>query len=139
MTQYSFLITFYECELDMLQKAFIHYLELCKQGIKKNDEHARFIFDSVMIKRLRSELRKKTGRSPRVSVDEGEKSALEAALASYLEVCKREIANGARAPFADEKDMIELIREAMKIESSRRAIDFDLWRQRMDSKLKRKE
>jgi hypothetical protein len=123
----------------MLQKAFIHYLELCKQGIKKNDEHARFIFDSVMIKRLRSELRKKTGRSPRVSVDEGEKSALEAALASYLEVCKREIANGARAPFADEKDMIELIREAMKIESSRRAIDFDLWRQRMDSKLKRKE
>jgi hypothetical protein len=139
MTQYSFLITFYECELDMLQKAFTHYLELCKQGIKKNDEHARFIFDSVMIKRLRSELRKKTGRSPRVSVDEGEKSALEAALASYLEVCKREIANGARAPFADEKDMIELIREAMKIESSRRAIDFDLWRQRMDSKLKRKE
>jgi hypothetical protein len=78
MTQYSFLITFYECELDMLQKAFTHYLELCKQGIKKNDEHARFIFDSVMIKRLRSELRKKTGRSPRVSVDEGEKSALEA-------------------------------------------------------------
>jgi hypothetical protein len=35
--------------------------------------------------------------------------------------------------------MIELIREAMKIESSRGAIDFDLWRQRMDSKLKRKE
>ena len=139
MTQYSFLITFYECELEMLQKAFTHYLELCKQGIKKNDEYAHFVFDSVMIKRLRSELRKKTGRSPRVSVDEGEKSALEAALASYLEVCKREIANGARAPFADEKDMIELIREAMKIESSRRAIDFDLWRQRMDSKLKRKE
>ena len=139
MTQYSFLITFYECELEMLQKAFTHYLELCKQGIKKNDEYAHFVFDSVMIKRLRSELRKKTGRSPRVSVDEGEKSALEAALASYLEVCKREIANGARAPFADEKDMIELIREAMKIESSRGAIDFDLWRQRMDSKLKRKE
>ena len=126
MTQYSFLITFYECELEMLQKAFTHYLELCKQGIKKNDEYAHFVFDSVMIKRLRSELRKKTGRSPRVSVDEGEKSALEAALASYLEVCKREIANGARAPFADEKDMIELIREAMKIESSRGAIDFDL-------------
>ena len=126
MTQYSFLITFYECELEMLQKAFTHYLELCKQGIKKNDEYAHFVFDSVMIKRLRSELRKKTGRSPRVSVDEGEKSALEAALVSYLEVCKREIANGARAPFADEKDMIELIREAMKIESSRGAIDFDL-------------
>ena len=61
MTQYSFLITFYECELDMLQKAFTHYLELCKQGIKKNDEYSRFVFDSVMIKRLRSELRKKTG------------------------------------------------------------------------------
>jgi hypothetical protein len=139
MTQYSFLITFYECELEMLQKAFTHYLELCKQGIKKNDEYAHFVFDSVMIKRLRSELRKKTGRSPRVSVDEGEESALEAALASYLEVCEREIANGARAPFADEKDMIELIREAMKIESRRGAIDFDLWQKRMDSKLKRKE
>jgi hypothetical protein len=76
MTQYSFLITFYECELDMLQKALTHYLGLCKQGIKNGD--GRLIFDSVMIKCLRSELRKKTGRSPRVSVDEGEESALEA-------------------------------------------------------------
>jgi hypothetical protein len=117
----------------------ISHFNLPIRGIKKNDEHARFIFDSVMIKRLRSELRKKTGPSPRVSVDEGEESALEAALASYLEVCEREIANGARAPFADEKDMIGLIREAMKIESRRGAIDFDPWRKRMDSKLKRKE
>ena len=104
MTQYSFLITFYECELEMLQKAFT-------QG--------RAVASCL------------SGRGRGVGVGGG--------LASYLEVCEREIANGARAPFADEKDMIELIREAMKIESSRGAIDFDLWRQRMDSKLKRKE
>jgi hypothetical protein len=102
----------------------ISHFNLPIRGIKKNDEHARFIFDSVMIKRLRSELRKKTGPSPRVSVDEGEEAALEAALAGYLEVCEREIANGARAPFADEKDMIGLIREAMKIESRRGGYRF---------------
>jgi hypothetical protein len=133
MARFSFRMTFYECELEMLEKAFTHYLGLCKRGIE-NDEVGHSISDSVMIKGLRSELRKKGRRPSRIMMGALEKSALDAVLASYLDVCEREIAKGATAPFTYEKVMIGLIREAMETESSRGTLDGALALERLGLK-----
>jgi hypothetical protein len=57
MTQYGIRMTFRNIELEVLQKAISHYLNLCKQEIK-NGKDVPFISHSTTLKRIRAELRK---------------------------------------------------------------------------------
>jgi hypothetical protein len=115
MTQYGIGMTFCNIELEVLQKAISHYLNLCKQEIKKGKD-VPFFAHSTTLKRIRAELRKEAKGPLTVSWGELETSALEAALKSYVDVGEREIATDMNKPFLAEMELAKMICEAMRIE-----------------------
>jgi hypothetical protein len=127
MTYYGIGMTFCNIELEMLQKAIAHYLNLCKQEIK-NGNYVPFKGDNTTIKRIRAELGKATKGPLKISLGELERPTLEAALKSYVEAGEREIATDVKKPFRADIELAKAICEAIDVEL-RRAIFTDELRQ----------
>jgi hypothetical protein len=127
MTQYGIRTSFDDEEMKTLKAAVGHYLEVCQREIDKGAT-VPFYAHTIVLTRfpmIRKMFRK---RSSNLSLGESEVSALEAALASYLEVCERKIAGGDTVPFMADRTMAmkisarlsdELIRAIMDVEEVR--------------------
>ena len=124
MTQYGIRMSFCDIELEVLQKAIAHYLNLCKREIK----NGTFQGDSTTIKRIRAELGKATKGPLEISLGELERPTLEAALKSYVEAGEREIATDVKKPFRADIELAKAICEAIDVEL-RRTIFTDELRQ----------
>ena len=108
MTQYGITITFDDAEMKTLQTAVDHYLEKCRREVKRGASVPFYAHRSTLARFLASR-KKALKRTPSLSLGENERIALEAALASYLERCNSEIANGVTVPFTADRAIVEKI------------------------------
>jgi hypothetical protein len=105
MTQFWITVSFDDSERDVLQRALHHYLEVCRQEIKKGGS-VPFEAHRLAIKRFRASLRKQLKQTRSFTMDEGEIDAVQHALQSYLDACERASAKGATM---SDKTMIKKI------------------------------
>jgi hypothetical protein len=84
MTSFGIRVKFSDSEMDLLQKALDHYLNVWRREFRKGNGAAY----SVSIKRFRmtSKAELKYGRG--VSMDEGQIAAVQRVLQTYLEACQ---------------------------------------------------
>jgi hypothetical protein len=124
MTQYGISTSFDDEEMKTLKAAVAHYLEVCQREIDKGAT-APFYAHTIVLTRspmIRKMLRK---RSSNLSLGESEVSALKTALASYLEVCEREIAGGDTVPFMADRTMAMMISARLSDELTRAIMDVE--------------
>ena len=125
MTQFGYRVSFDESEVQTLQRALSHYLGICQREIKKGGD-VPFIRHSGTIKRFRAKLKKQLKQTRSFTLDESEMIAMEQALQSYLDVCEREIANGATTPFIADRGVIGKICATLKDEIERTVMSASL-------------
>jgi hypothetical protein len=125
MTQFGFRISFDDSELQTLQRALSHYLEVCQREIKKGGD-VPFIAHRGTIKRFRAKLREQLKLTQSFTLGEDEMDVVQHALKGYLDACEREIANSATVPFTADKVVIPKIRATLEDEFERAIISTSL-------------
>jgi hypothetical protein len=125
MTQFGFRISFDDSELQTLQRALSHYLEVCQREIKKGGD-VPFIAHRGTIKRFRAKLREQLKLTQSFTLGEDEIDVVQHALKGYLDACEREIANSATVPFTADKVVIPKIRATLEDEFERAIISTSL-------------
>jgi hypothetical protein len=125
MTQFGCRVSFDDSEMQTLQRALCHYLEVSQREIKKGGD-VPFIAHSGTIKRFRTKLKKQLKQTRSFTLHESEIIAVEQALQSYADACEREVANGATVPFIADKVVIPKIRATLEDEFDRAIISASL-------------
>jgi hypothetical protein len=125
MTQFGCRVSFDDSEMQTLQRALCHYLEVCRREIKKGAD-VPFTAHRGTIKRFRAKLREQLKLTQSFTLGEDEMDVVQHALKGYLDACEREIANGATAPFIADKVVISKIRATLKDEFERAIISTSL-------------
>lgn len=125
MTQFGCRVSFDDSEMQTLQRALSHYLEVCRREIKKGED-VPFFAHRGTIKRFRAKLREQLKLTPSFTLGEDEMDVVQHALKGYLEACEREIANGATVPFIADKVVIPKIRATLEDEFERAVISTSL-------------
>ena len=125
MTQFGFRIRFDDSEMQTLQRALSHYLEVCQREIKKGGD-VPFTADRGTLKRFRAKSREVLKLTQSLALHENDMDMVQHALKSYLEACEREVANGATMPFIADKVVIPKIRAALEDELERAVISASL-------------
>jgi len=125
MTQFGCRVSFDDSEMQTLQRALSHYLEVCQREIKKGGD-VPFTAHRGTIKRFRAKSREVLKLTQSLALDENDMDVVQHALKGYLEACEREIANGATMPFIADKVVIPKIRAALEDEFERAIISTSL-------------
>jgi hypothetical protein len=125
MTQFGCRVSFDDSEMQTLQRALSHYLEVCRREIKKGGD-VPFFAHRGTIKRFRAKLREQLKLTPSFTLGEDEMDVVQHALKGYLEACEREIANGGTVPFIADKVVIPKIRATLEDEFERAVISTSL-------------
>jgi hypothetical protein len=125
MTQFGCRVSFDDSEMQTLQRALCHYLEVCRREIKKSGD-VPFTAHRGTIKRFRAKLKEQLKLTPSFTLDEDEMDVVQHALKGYLDACEREIANGATVPFIADEVMIPKIRATLEDEFERAVISTSL-------------
>jgi hypothetical protein len=125
MTQFGCRVSFDDSEMQTLQRALCHYLEVCRREIKKGGD-APFIAHRGTIRRFRAKLREQLKLTQSFTLDENEMDVVQHALKGYLDACEREIANGATVPFIADEVVIPKIRATLEDEFERAIISTSL-------------
>jgi hypothetical protein len=115
MTQIRLKLTFDDEEKTTLQRAIDHYLQICRQEIKKGESDP-FEAHKTFLTRYPGMQKGIHKRPQNLTWGEDEVSAVKAALTSYLVTCEREIARGTTDPFAADSDIV--IRICTKFEEA---------------------
>jgi len=118
MTQFGCRVSFDDSEMQTLQRALSHYLEVCRREIKKGED-VPFFAHRGTIKRFRAKLREQLKLTPSFTLGEDDMDVVQHALKGYLDACEREIANGATVPFIADKVVIPKIRATLEDEFER--------------------
>jgi hypothetical protein len=92
MTEFLTAVSLDDGEAEALERAFRHYLEVCRREIKKGPPAES---DRLVITRLRATLRKKLKKGRRLIIGDSEIRPVQRALQSYLESCEQAGANDA--------------------------------------------
>jgi hypothetical protein len=135
MTSFGFGIPVDDQEWKTIRAAVDHYLEVCRQEIRAGAT-APFIAHRGTLKRLFGTQKNPRKHRPMLRLDQGTYSSFKDALASYLDTCEREIANGNTVPFVTDRAIIEKIRTRLSAELERALVDLEAWlatRQRSDA------
>ena len=127
MTQFGCRISLDDSEMQTLQRALSHYLEVCQREIKKGGD-LPFTAHRGTIKRFRAKSRKVLKLTQSLTLDENDMDVVQHALKGYLDACEREIANGATVPFIADKVVIPKIRATLEDEFDRAIISASLMR-----------
>jgi hypothetical protein len=125
MTQFGCRVSFDDSEMQTLQRALCHYLEICRREIKKSRD-VPFTAHRGIIKRFRAKLGEQLKLTPSFTLDEAEMDVVQRALKGYLDACEREIANGATVPFIADEVVIPKILATLEDEFYRAIISTSL-------------
>ena len=125
MTQFGCRVSFDDSEMQTLQRALCHYLEVCRREIKKSRD-VPFTAHRGTIKRFRAKLGEQLKLTQSFTLDEDEMDVVQHALKGYLGACEREIANGATVPFIADEVVIPKIRATLEDEFERAIISTSL-------------
>jgi len=126
MTSYGLGIAFSDEEILALRRALDHYLDRCREQGKKNDEDWDFfVVTRRVVKRIETELRARPKRPHGFGFLESEMHRMKAALASYLELCEKKIAQGVTLPFTAERAIVKAISARIPEEFIRGVMEAD--------------
>jgi hypothetical protein len=125
MTQFGCRVTLDDSEMETLQRALCHYLEVCRREIKKGGD-VPFTAHRGTVKRFRAKLKEQLKLTPSFTLDEAEMDVMQHALKGYLDACERESANGATVPFIADKAVIPKIHATLEDEFYRAIISASL-------------
>jgi hypothetical protein len=114
MTSYGISITLDDVEIQTLQKALAHYLDASSREANESgdeDEEAAVSPFALEIRYIRLKLRKgqKAANGLAFGFGEVDREVIKKSLASYLELCEREIANGVIEPFTSDRALVKKI------------------------------
>jgi LPS O-antigen subunit length determinant protein (WzzB/FepE family) len=138
MTQYGIRMSFCDIELEVLQKAIAHYLNLCKRELK-NGKRAPFIAHSEILKWIRADLEKATKGRLEVSLRELERPTLQLALKSYVDALEQEIAAHANKSFRPDIELAKTLCEAISVELWRAVFVGELEDERRERRSARRD
>jgi hypothetical protein len=117
MTEFLTAVSLDDRETEALERAFRHYLEVCRREIKKG---APSEGDRLVITRLRATLRKKLKKGRRLIIGDGEIGPVQRALQSYLESCGQAGPNDATI---SDKTIIPKVRATLERDFERAVIN----------------
>jgi hypothetical protein len=112
---YGFRVPLDEGEMEALQRAFSHYLDVRRRRVRK-DGSGPAPGGSRVIKRILTQLMRSCYRLNVLSLGEIELPMLQVGLANYQDLCEREIASGATIPFVADLVIVKRIRTALEEE-----------------------
>jgi hypothetical protein len=115
MSQHGIRMTFCDIELELLQKAIAHYLDVCKRELK-NGSRAPFIAHSSILKSIRADLAKASKGRLELPLGELERPTLQLALKSYVEEIEQESATHVNKLFRADKELAKVLLEAISVE-----------------------
>jgi hypothetical protein len=117
MTEFFTAVSFDDRETEALERAFRHYLEVCRREIKNG---APYESDRLVVTRLRATLRKKLKKGHRLIIGDSEICPVQRALQSYLESCGQAGANDATI---SDKAIIPKVRATIERDFKRAVIN----------------